>query len=243
MSNIQVLKKLYSLYARHNKRSIQACLIVSLLEGVQPYVLLVLSSVLIEGMISGADFMILLMDIAVGLAVNFIMLAAIAREREVLNSSIENCLERENRDLNEVSMQIDYENLENQEKQEKQRRHEQLVNTRGGIYWMTIWPLDKGGKAIVNIISALVIAVPMFMKNGNVNASGFWASPIPAIILVIFVAFCLFSGNKISIVINNIQKKILINTAMRVSFSFTYAIIFCRETSRERICESLIRRI
>lgn len=204
MSDFQVLRRLYALYAKNCKDSIVACVVTSLFAGIKPYILLVLSSILIEGMISGTDFITLVQYAAAGLAINFIVGAVEAKGREVLNGSIENCLERENRDLNEISMQIDYENLENKEKQEKKRRHEQLVNTRGGIYWMLIWPLDKGLTAVIGIITTAVVAVPMFFGENAVEAHGFWASPVPAVLLFVLIALCIFGTNKSSTVTNKI---------------------------------------
>ncbi len=204
MSDFQVLKKLYALYYKNSRKSIYACLITALLAGIKPYILLILSSVLIDGLVSGTDFKTLAGYIAVGLAVNFVVGAAEARGRETLNAGIENCLERENRDLNEISMQIDYENLENKEKQEKKRKHEQLVNARGGIYWMLIWPLDKGATAIISVITTLVVAIPMFLSAEGGSGGGFWTSPVSAVFLFLIVVLCIFGTNKISAWTNEI---------------------------------------
>ncbi|MCM1182244.1 MAG: ABC transporter ATP-binding protein/permease [Roseburia sp.] len=197
MSDFQVLKKLYALYYKNNRKSVYVCLITAVLAGIKPYILPVLSSVLIGGLVSGADFKTLAGYIAIGLAVNFVVGAAEAKGRESLNASIENCLERENRDLNEISMQIDYENLENKEKQEKKRRHEQLVNAQGGIYWMLILPLNRGMSAVVSIITTMVVALPMFLSGGE--AAGLWGSLVSAALMAAVIGLCIFGANKISI--------------------------------------------
>ena len=143
-SDFKILRRLFSLYAVHNKSTITACIFCAIVTGLRPYIMIVLSGILIDGLIGGMPFSTLMIWLAAGLAVNFAAEALEAWLREAFNAKVENCLERQNRDMNEKSLYSDFENLENPEIQEKKRKQEQVVNVRGGIYWMLIWPMDKG---------------------------------------------------------------------------------------------------
>lgn len=186
-SDLAVLKKLFSLYAKHNRETIISCVLLSLAEGTMPYILIILSGVIIDGIAEGVPFGTLMMWAAAGL---FIQLGAQVLSgylRQYFNARVENCLERQNFDLNEQSMEIDYEHLEDPGVQEKKRRQERLVNVWGGIYWMTITPLDKGLSGLISVVTALIVAVPLFLKNEGAGAQGFfqtgWMSPLLLVIL------------------------------------------------------------
>lgn len=186
-SDLTVLKKLFSLYAKHNRETIISCVLLSLAEGTMPYILIILSGVIIDGIAEGVPFGTLMMWAAAGL---FLQLGAQVLSgylRQYFNARVENCLERQNFDLNEQSMEIDYEHLEDPGVQEKKRRQERLVNVWGGIYWMTITPLDKGLSGLISVVTALIVAVPLFLKNEGAGAQGFfqtgWMSPLLLVIL------------------------------------------------------------
>lgn len=195
LSAIAVLHRLFALYAEHNRSTIVACICTSLVAGVRPYILIILSGSIIDGLLSGRDYRELLWLLAGGLALNFAMHMLEAWLREVFNSRIENCLERQNRDTNERSMYIDFENLENPVVQEKKRKQEQVVNVRGGIYWMIIWPLDRGLTGLISVISAVVVAVPMFANEGAGYGWLTWLS-VGLVVLIVLCAYASYRNSK-----------------------------------------------
>ncbi len=175
-SDFKVLKRLFGLYAKHNRETIIACIILAFVTGIRPYISIVLSGLLIDGLLDGKELNIILQYMVIGLLA---VLGAQLLEsylREFFNARVENCMERQNRDLNEQSMEIDYENLENPELQEKKRKQEQVVNVRGGIYWMIIWPLDRGLTGLISVITAIVVAIPLFNLGIEATAYGFLSS-------------------------------------------------------------------
>lgn len=195
MSSIAVLHKLFALYAQHNKSTIVICIFTSLITGIRPYILIILSGALIDGLLSGRDFKELLIMLAVGLSLNFAMQLLQAWLREAFNGRVENCLERQNRDTNEQSMYIDFENLENPTVQEKKRKQEQVVNVRGGIYWMIIWPLDRGLTGLISVISAVIVAIPMFAQEGTGYGWLTWLS-VGLVAMIVLCAYASYRNSK-----------------------------------------------
>ena len=209
MSDPAVLVRLYALFARNNRSTLVSCIILALVDGTRPYVPIVLSGLLIDALASGAGLGLIFRYVAVGLAAIFLLQMLSSWLREYFNARVENCMERQNRDMNEESMAIDYEHLEDPVVQEKKRRQEQVVNVRGGIYWMLIWPLDRGLTGLISVVTALVVAVPMFVGNaeGAVRAlpGAGWMTPV----LFLVLAAC---------VIINYRSSRLSNQAVRGKF-------------------------
>lgn len=185
-SDFAVLGKLFSLYAKHNREAIVSCVILSLVDGTMPYIMIILSGVLIDGIARGTAPKTLFVWLAAGLSAQFAAYMLSSFLRQYFNARLENCLERQNFDLNERSMRIDYEHLEDPEVQEKKRRQERLVNVWGGIYWMIIVPLDKGLSGLISVVTALAVAVPLFLKNETAQG-GFGTGWMSCILLVILV--------------------------------------------------------
>ncbi len=187
-SDVTIIKKLFALFAKNNKGIVYACIATDIVEAVRPYVILIISSVLIDGMLQKTPFKILLGYLAIGLSVSFLLQLASGALRKYLNARIENCMERQNRDLNDASLVIDYEYLEDSEIQEKKRKQDQVVNVRGGIYWNLIWPLDRGFGGVVGVITAIVVAFPLFVGKENTANAGVIASPWMTVLLIFIVA-------------------------------------------------------
>lgn len=169
-SDISVILRLYSLFTVHNKSTVIFCILTSLVAGTRPYIMVVLSGILIDGLVSGKTYTQLLMYLGAGFALNFVAQIIEAMFRECFNARVENCLERQNLDMNERSMALDFENLENPNIQEKKRKQEQVVNLRGGLYWLLIWPLDRGLSGVISVTTAFIVSGRLFTSGiGNSN--------------------------------------------------------------------------
>lgn len=194
MPDGKVLWKLMGVFARHNRSTLVSSLCLSLLEGIRPYVSIILLGILIDELNAGAGFKRVMSFLAAGLSIAFLMQLVVAYLRDYMNARIENCMERQNRDMNRKSMEIDYEYLENPYIQEKKRKQEQVVNVRGGIYWMLIWPLDRGLTGLVSVMTAIVVAVPMFLAGGQTDQYGFIGSHWLSVILLAVMAVSVYGG-------------------------------------------------
>ncbi len=186
-SDITIIRKLFALYAKRNQKMIYACLLTDIVEALQPYTVLVLSGILIDGFVVEKPLQTLLFYILIGVLVTFMLQFLSAALRKYLNARIENCMERQNQDLNTASFHIDYEYLEDPELQEKKRKQEQVINVRGGIYWNLIWPLDRGFGGIISVTTAIVIAFPLFFGHKDAQA-GILASPWLGLLAFIMIA-------------------------------------------------------
>lgn len=182
-SDLSIILRLYSLFAVHNKSTIVFCIFTGLVAGIRPYIMVVLSGILIDGLVSGKDHKQLLMYLGIGFVLDFVAQMIEASFRESYNSRVENCLERQNLDMNERSMALDFENLENSEIQEKKRKQEQVVNLRGGLYWLLIWPLDKGLSGTISIITAFIVSGKLFTS--GIGSSNPWFILFSVILFVV----------------------------------------------------------
>lgn len=231
-SDFTVLWKLFSLYAKNHAKTIVTCVFCSLVSGFRPYVLIILSGVLIDGLMAGMDFEHLFLYLAGGLIANGLLQILDAWLRESFNSQVENCMEKQNFDMNEQSMAIDYENLENPAVQEKKRRQEQVVNVQGGMYWMLIWPLNRGLTGLVGVITAISVAIPLFTSGvGKEGMLYFWLS----ILLIAVIAACAYGSYKNSKYWNKRTKKLFDGYAdsSRVSNYILHHILFGSETGKD----------
>jgi ATP-binding cassette subfamily B protein len=172
---------------------------------------------------------------AVGLIAILVMQLIESYLREFFNARVENCMERQNRDLNEQSMQIDYENLEDPELQQKKRKQEQVVNVRGGIYWMVIWPLDRGLTGFISVITAIVVAIPLFQVSSKATGYGFLSSNWMVVILFAILAFCAYISFRASNIWNKKSSKTFEEYAKcnRVSNYFLHNILSGTETLKD----------
>lgn len=194
-SDFKVLRKLYALFAKHNKDTLIACVFLAFVDGSRPYVPFILSGILIDGLAAGVELSAILTYLGIGLAAIFVLQMLSVFLRDYFNSRIENCMERQNRDLNEQSMKLDYEDLENPAVQEKKRKQEQVVNVRGGIYWMLIWSLDKGLTGLINVITAAAVAAPLFFS-GIGKAPGIMGSVFITLLMFAVLITCFYTSYK-----------------------------------------------
>ncbi len=184
-SDLKIISRLFSLYSKRNKGVVYACVATDILEGIGPYTVLILSSILIDGIVAGRSYKTLLTYLAIGMGINFLIYLGSAILRKYLNARLENSMERQNQDLNDASMEIDYEHLENQEVQEKKRKQEQVINVRGGIYWNLIWPLDRGFCGLIHTITAMIIVIPLFAGgNGNGIIGSIWMNLLMLAVII-----------------------------------------------------------
>ncbi len=186
-SDIKVLIRLYALFVVHNRSTTFFCILTSLITGTRPYIMVVLSGILIDGLLSGKFYAQFLMYLGAGFLLNFAAQIAEAVFRENFNARVENCLERQNLDMNEQSMNLDFENLENPVIQDKKRKQEQVVNLRGGLYWLLIWPLDKGLTGLVSVITAIVVSGRLFFAGSSAAHPSF---AVLSVLLVLLIAGC-----------------------------------------------------
>ena len=234
-SDFSILIKLFRLFAKHNRSTILVSVLLSIVDGFRPYIPIVLSGILIDGLASGKDFKTLLQYAGIGLLVILVLQLISAWLREYFNARVENCLERQNWDMNEQSLAIDYENLENPELQEKKRKQEQVVNIRGGIYWMIIWPFDRGLTGLFSVVSAVIVAIPLFSGSLKASGYGFWGSNWLNIVVFAMLGVNAYASYLTSTRWNKKTKKTFEEYAShnRVSRYFLHNILFGSETAKD----------
>ncbi len=235
-SDYAILKRLFGLFSKHNKATIIVCIILSLVTGMRPYIAIILSGILIDGLAEGKSFVVLIQYTLYGLAAILLMQLLEAYLREFFNARVENCMERQNRDMNEQSMDIDFEHLENPALQEKKRKQEQVVNVRGGIYWMIIWPLDRGLTGLISVITAIIVAIPLFKVSTEATGYGILSSNWLLVLLIAILAACAYFSYRTSNVFNKKSKNTFEAYAdcNKVSNFFLHNIISGTETLKDQ---------
>jgi len=234
-SDFTIIRKLLTLFAQNNRSTLIACILLALVDGIRPYVPIVLSGVLIDALADGAGFPLMLRYLAIALPIIFILQLLSVYLREYFNARVENCMERQNRDMNGQSMESDYEYLENPEMQEKKRKQEQVVNVRGGIYWMLIWPLDRGLTGLISVICAISVAIPLFLGDISVSGYGFLGSNWLTAVLLIVLAVCIYISYKSNRLNNKSIRKTFQEYAScnKVSNYFLHNILSGSESSKD----------
>ncbi|MCD8067290.1 MAG: hypothetical protein LUE87_00055, partial [Lachnospiraceae bacterium] len=152
--------------------------------------------------------------------------------RQQFNARIENIMERQNLDMNEASMFMDYELLESAAFQEKKRRQEQITIHWGGIYWMLIWPLDNVLQGFFGTIAAVCVLIPMFFAAGKTGSWEFWFLSLGiAVVVAVYIRKMYVWLLKL----NRIEKEEedIISRLCRKSNYYRHAILFGAESGKD----------
>ncbi len=203
-SDFMILRQLFALCAKNNRSTIVSCVLANLFTGVKSYLPVIMSGVLVDKLLDGAAFADLIRTLAIWLAIIFTVNTVANILRQQFDARTENILERQNLDMNEAGMVMDYELLENATVQEKKRRQEQVVSRWGGIYWMLIWPFDDILQGLFGLITALCVVVPLFVRIAGSGLAGFGFLSVG---LVAFLLLCVWKMYRWGIRTNEQTKK------------------------------------
>ncbi len=231
-SDLVVLRKLFSLYAKRNRSTIVYCVLATFFDGTKSYLPVMMSGVLVDYLVKGAAVEELLKTLIFWLAVIFAVNIMSNFMRQQFNARIENVMERQNLDMNEASMFIDYELLESAAFQEKKRRQEQITTHWGGIYWMLIWPLDNVLQGLFGTIAAVCVLAPMFFTAGKTGSWEFWLLSLG---IVAVVAVYIRKMYVWLLKLNRIEKEEedIISGLCRKSNYYRHAILFGAESGKD----------
>ncbi len=87
-SDIKILRRLFSLYAVHNRSTIVAGVFCAVVTGLRPYIMIVLSGILIDSLMGGMPFPTLMAWLLAGLGINFAAEGLEAWLREAFNARV-----------------------------------------------------------------------------------------------------------------------------------------------------------
>ncbi len=191
---------------KRNRKTLISMLILSVSQGVRPYVAVVLTGLLIDAAYQGTSFENLLYYALLGAGVTMLFMLVEAVAEKIFNQNLEYMFERQNRPLNEKSMLIDYEYLEDAKIHDGRQKLNSSY-TRFGILGSVLSDVSKIVCSVVSFITALVIVMPMFLTEGG-NAYGWIGSPILSVAFFVLMGLFVWGNYKVLVYYNEKSNKI-----------------------------------
>ena len=149
-----------------DKVSIILTVFLSLTRSVKPYIGILLSAWVIDGLSSGAKIEALILTVLAGVAATFLLSlleSALNRENDV---HIEICVRRFNMAVNKKTLTMDYEQLDSPLVNDIRNRIKTGNNWGAGFYsvfWISSWLLDSA----FGIVASITVLVPLFYSGGE----------------------------------------------------------------------------
>lgn len=191
---------------RRSRSTLISMLILSVSQGIRPYITVVLIGLLIDAAYQGTSFEKLLKYALLGTGVTMAFMLIEAVTEKIFNQNLEYMFERQNRPLNEKSMMIDYEYLEDA----KVHDGRQKLNsgyTRFGILGSVLSNVSHIVLSLVSCVTALVIVMPMFLTKGA-DAYGWIGSPVLSVVFFALMGLFVWGNYKILVYYNTKSNEI-----------------------------------
>ena len=181
--------------AAKNKKTLISMFLLSISQGISPYVSVILTGKLIDAAYRKAPFEQLLKYALLGAGVTMLFMLLESVTEKVFNHNLEYMFEFQNRPLNEKSMRMDYECLENSKIHEGRQRLN-TGYTRFGILGAVLSHISKITCSIVSCITAVVVVVPMFFAK-NTGEFGWIGSPLLSVAFFIVMGMFVWGNYKV----------------------------------------------
>lgn len=200
-----ILFLLQELRLRH-KKVLASMMLLSVSQGVRPYVSVVLTGLLIDAVYQGAPFEQLLRYALYGVGATAVFMLLESFTEKVFNQNLEYMFEIQNRPLNEKSMEMDYKYLEDAKTHDGRQR----INsgyTRFGLWGSALSHISKMTCSISSCITAVAIVMPMFFAK-DMKAYGWIGSPLLSIVFFVLMGLLVWGNYKVLVYYNTKRNKI-----------------------------------
>ena len=162
---------------------------------VRPYINIILMGLLLDKVYEGSGLDTLLKMAFIVLGSNMLLRMTEARVREWFNQKNEYIREIEGRAINKKSLTIDYEYLEDSYVQELRYKSQAKGDFMGTVGWL-LYLVEQLGTAILRIILAIVILVPLFVSTNQGEGGIFsWMSSLVLFGLIILSVYANYKYN------------------------------------------------
>lgn len=191
-----ILKELMAGY----KKVLFCMVLYFTVDGIAPFVNVILAGVLIDAVYEGAPFGQLLRIALCGTGITMVFRFITSFTQMIFNRTLEYMFEIQNRPLNEKSMAMDYEYLENS----KIHDDRQKINssfTRFGIHGAVLSHLGSIIRNACSCITAFVIVLPMFFAE-DLSAYGWIGSPVLSVVFFVLMGLLIWANYKILVYYN-----------------------------------------
>ena len=172
-------------YGKGRSHVIIAMLFDGVIQGVKPYISIILTGILIDTVYKGADFEKIARYSLIAVSVYVVLSIIDGISVKIFNQNMEYMYEIQNGPVNKKSMEMDYEYLEDAKVHER-RQKLSLNNSRFGVIGAALSHLDYLILSATSCICAFAIVLPMFLKKGNAEY-GFIATPLASILFLLLV--------------------------------------------------------
>jgi ATP-binding cassette, subfamily B, bacterial len=157
---IDTVKIAYKLY----KAAVVLTVVSAVISAVKPYVAILLSAYILNGLTSGKSFGNLITAAAIGLGMIFILHVSTGFIDKINRVQIEVCVRRYNMEMCKKTLTMDYELLESPAVNDIRMRIKNDDNWGAGFYsvfWQFWWLVE----CFFSFIPAIIILIPLFLKN------------------------------------------------------------------------------
>ncbi len=193
-------------FSKENRSMTVCMLLVSIVDGIKPFVAVVLTGILVDAVYSGESLERMLQYALIGIIFTAFCDFASAFALEIFNRKMEYNYEAQNRPLNRKSMAMDYEYLE-EPSVHKLRRNILNSGKNFGLIGRVYSTLNKFLMNAVSVIAALIVSFPMFIGNGY-KEYGFVGSWYLSVLMLAVIGIIIWLDYRYSISLNKEKKQI-----------------------------------
>lgn len=177
-------------------RNVFICMVIlSVIQGVRPFISVVLTGYLVDAAYRSASFRELMEYALFSTGTAAVLMIASSVLMKTFNSHLEYMIEIQNRPLNQKSLQMDYELLEDADIHAKRQRIG-LANPRFGLTGIILSILNKIIPAMASCITALIIVIPLFFPK-ETGEYGLIGSPFLSVLFLLLAGFLIFANSKV----------------------------------------------
>lgn len=200
-----ILSLLQELWGR--RKSVLICMfLMSVSQGVRPYVSVILTGYLIDAAYVKAPFEQLLQYALTGAGVTALFMILEGITEKIFNANLEYMFEIQNRPLNKKSMEMDFEYLEDA-KVHDGRQKINSAYTRFGLMGSMLSNISKITLSASSCITAFVIVLPMFFARES-ERYGWVGSPILSVVFFVLMGLFVWGNYKVLVYYNTKENKI-----------------------------------
>lgn len=182
-------------FAAEHKKTFACVIIAAVLAAVRPFIPLVLMGAVLDAVARGEMFQVLAKYVLTAFGANLICEILESRTRQSFNQVNEYMKDLEALKLNRKSLTMDYEYLEDIHAQELRTKGQEIFSWLG-VTGNAIYNLESMLTAIVGIVTAVWIMLPMLLASFRKGRGMYW---IAAVILFVLAGFLVWWDYRIGL--------------------------------------------
>lgn len=181
--DVKYIWLLFKDIAGREKKIVVCTFLLSVLEAVTPYITILCTGLLVDGVYRGEEWRMLFIYAISALAVQLLSQLMCSRMTEWFNQKLDYTRELDEEQLNRMSLFMDYEYLEDTGVQELRTRA--LARSFFGIRGWLLLQTKEFLKGILSVLSAVVIVCPMVIQGGSGKEGGMFSFLISLLLFLV----------------------------------------------------------